>query len=438
MSSTGPASTTLLGFVTQMAQIEATISSIVFELVLKLSSLTEANIFLLVESSDGRRFAGKKQLCDAYMQGALMSLGGETEVALSGLSTLEERRLDGGLETAVNNPYVNHGAALHQEARARSGRSDSRSPTTPFYQDAPHHPLSSHGRKRSSGNDHPLTAFDASTVKQPRMMRHSPPNRVERPEDLSCEVTKVEEEPETVFEDGVEKEEHNDSREEHDGSRDDMAMVYYRSDDSLNQSLNQSFESRALGDLSLARPDAAAFAAGAEELDQYFAGSDKVLAVKSIPLEKLKALDSQSQSFEYKLFTSTLYDISKLAARCSPSYDKKNISSKAHFHNIFERVWSEFTFLEMLAQMGVQPKNGFSMRNFVRATMQKTYGHILDKLLQNSIKPKEAQADGLVPATSAVSTLQHGAIDPAALASGLITAGLLNPGLLTGPALGGQ
>ena len=137
------------------------------------------------------------------------------------------------------------------------------------------------------------------------------------------------------------------------------------------------------------RPDPVSFANSIEELDQYFAVSDKVLAVKSIPIEKLKGLDSQSQSFEYKLFTSTLYDISKLAARCSPSYDKKNPSSKAHFHNVFERVWTEFSFLELLAQLGVQPKNGFSMRNFVRATMQKTYGHILDKQMSNSMKLKE-------------------------------------------------
>ena len=167
----------------------------------------------------------------------------------------------------------------------------------------------------------------------------------------------------------------------------EMSLICFQGSAGVHSAVDVAFNESSIG-----RPDPVSFANSIEELDQYFAVSDKVLAVKSIPIEKLKGLDSQSQSFEYKLFTSTLYDISKLAARCSPSYDKKNPSSKAHFHNVFERVWAEFSFLELLAQLGVQPKNGFSMRNFVRATMQKTYGHILDKLLSNSMKLKESMA----------------------------------------------
>ena len=98
---------TLVGLINQMQHLENSIASIVFELVFKLSSLTDANMFLLVENGEGRKFGGKRQLCDAYLQGALMSLGGETEVALNqGADSLNFRLIDGAEPQQPPHPYT--------------------------------------------------------------------------------------------------------------------------------------------------------------------------------------------------------------------------------------------------------------------------------------------------------------------------------------------
>ena len=401
----------LVGLINQMQQLENSIASIVFEVVLKLSALTDANMFVLVENGEGRRFGGKRQLCDAYLQGALMSLGGETEVALNPASEgLLQRHIDGG-EPTPPHPYIlNRGGPLGSGGDAH-GRTDVDSLKIPTKERSSSASSNSfHGESgRKRGYEDAVTAVSASITpdfpspsKSARMFFHktSPESsslavaaaaaaaaelaNAERPEDLSrtdCVPKReviLDDDAEVMVEDGG----GGGGGERRGGS--EMPLTCFQG---AQVAAISAMEAAVID--AMPRPDPVSFANGIEELDQYFAVSDKVIAVKSIPLDKLKGLDSQSQSFEYKLFTSTLYDISKLAARCSPSFDKKNPSSKAHFHNVFERVWSEFSFLELLAQLGVQPKNGFSMRNFVRATMQKTYGHILDKLLANSLKLKE-------------------------------------------------
>ena len=58
-------SQSLLGLVTQLHNMDEVVNSTLMETALKLSSLTDASIFLLIETQEGRRFAGKRHLCDA-------------------------------------------------------------------------------------------------------------------------------------------------------------------------------------------------------------------------------------------------------------------------------------------------------------------------------------------------------------------------------------
>jgi len=73
-------SQSLLGLVTQLHNMDEVVNSTLMETALKLSSLTDASIFLLIETQEGRRFAGKRHLCDAYTRNSLKSLANDVEL----------------------------------------------------------------------------------------------------------------------------------------------------------------------------------------------------------------------------------------------------------------------------------------------------------------------------------------------------------------------
>jgi len=67
-----------MGLLNQWQSINATLTNYMFEIVLKLSSFTEAGVFILIETSEGRQFAGKDHLCTAY--GLLRNGGQDVEL----------------------------------------------------------------------------------------------------------------------------------------------------------------------------------------------------------------------------------------------------------------------------------------------------------------------------------------------------------------------
>jgi hypothetical protein len=50
---------------------------------MKLSSMTDSGVFVLIENQEGRRFSGKKHLTDAYLNGTLKPLCNDVEVQLN-------------------------------------------------------------------------------------------------------------------------------------------------------------------------------------------------------------------------------------------------------------------------------------------------------------------------------------------------------------------
>jgi len=61
----------LLGLVNQLQSMEQHFTSILLETILKLTSLTDAKVLVLVESPDCRRIAGSEHLCRAFADGQL-------------------------------------------------------------------------------------------------------------------------------------------------------------------------------------------------------------------------------------------------------------------------------------------------------------------------------------------------------------------------------
>lgn len=84
-------SKTLLGMLSELHSMEAKFALALMESTLKLVSLADANIFILVEAEDNRRYyGGKKHLCDAFASGVLYpeatDVEVETNVEISSLS----------------------------------------------------------------------------------------------------------------------------------------------------------------------------------------------------------------------------------------------------------------------------------------------------------------------------------------------------------------
>ena len=61
----------LFQLLNQLQTVEKTVINILMEAAIKLSSLTESNIFVLVESPEERKFAGSSALCQSFVDAGL-------------------------------------------------------------------------------------------------------------------------------------------------------------------------------------------------------------------------------------------------------------------------------------------------------------------------------------------------------------------------------
>jgi len=72
----------LLGLLGQLQSMESSFVAILMETASKLSSLTDTNIFLLVETQQGRRFTGDRRLCDAFLGPGIRAFNSDVEYAV--------------------------------------------------------------------------------------------------------------------------------------------------------------------------------------------------------------------------------------------------------------------------------------------------------------------------------------------------------------------
>ena len=101
----------LLGLMTQLQNLESNVASILIEASLKLCSLTDINVFFLVETADGRRFAGTPQFCDGFRRGGLLAADSDIECVVNpAISALEERGLKTGrgIYPPASRPGLHH------------------------------------------------------------------------------------------------------------------------------------------------------------------------------------------------------------------------------------------------------------------------------------------------------------------------------------------
>lgn len=70
----------LTAIIDQITRMENSLVNILLETAVKLSTLTDANIFVMVESAGGRKWAGRKSLRDEYVRGMLKPSTKDVEV----------------------------------------------------------------------------------------------------------------------------------------------------------------------------------------------------------------------------------------------------------------------------------------------------------------------------------------------------------------------
>ena len=76
------ASSSISSLVMQLQHIESTIAGILLEVVLKLSSLTDSDIFLIVEDAGRRSWMGRRRFREAFLDGSLAATPVDVEWSL--------------------------------------------------------------------------------------------------------------------------------------------------------------------------------------------------------------------------------------------------------------------------------------------------------------------------------------------------------------------
>ena len=113
----------LFGLVNQLQSMEQSLTELLMEIVTKLGHLTETNVFLLVETQEGRKISGHHQLCQQYLRGSLTPVGADflfdVDASISAVRPVGcfDRGVDGNL---VEMRKFEENSASHQQQQLRS------------------------------------------------------------------------------------------------------------------------------------------------------------------------------------------------------------------------------------------------------------------------------------------------------------------------------
>ena len=121
----------ILGFVNQLQNMELQMASILMEAAMKLASMTDANVFMLVEHSGGRYFSGKRHLCDSYLSHRLSPIGNDVEMEINpDVSALQERQHPFYPQSSPSSSALAHSSQSENHNSSDSSRKRSSSSTT--------------------------------------------------------------------------------------------------------------------------------------------------------------------------------------------------------------------------------------------------------------------------------------------------------------------
>lgn len=352
-------SLSLLDLVNHLHKLESSVGQILIEAAVKLSQLTDLNLFLIVESQEGRKFAGTAHLCDAYLNSALNPVGNDVRVRVNENESVVEQPPSPLVipnQTNANsdaNEVIDTPLTHSVEPPAGTGRPASSVLMT----------MSADRKRRSVDADERFYSDSKS-----RRLNESAQTRCDDgvKQEIDCQVIS-DEEAEVI---------------------DDVRAFdsFIRRDSDLNSGLHmpvvhpmieprRSFEpTTAIYNVSAQPEDAA----GADDWrlggTKMFIGpfQPPIILTESLchKMRGLKSINNRNlfdkSSTEYRLFASTVYDFGKLIFHYAPPQkDIKDLSVLAFITECVEGFLKQHPFL-MESEMNECKVNGLTITGFIR------------------------------------------------------------------------
>ena len=119
------ASANVLGLVNQLQNFEQCLTDLLMEMAAKIGSLTDSNIFLVIETQEGRKISGQRHLCQQYLQGALAPVGVDHlfDVDTSVSAMRQIGSFNRGVDASVDAVVASIGDSLGQNDTIEMGES---------------------------------------------------------------------------------------------------------------------------------------------------------------------------------------------------------------------------------------------------------------------------------------------------------------------------
>ena len=334
----------ILGFVNQLQNMELQMASILMETAMKLASMTDANVFMLVEHAGGRYFSGKRHLCDSYLSHRLTPIGNDVEMEINpAVSALQER---------PHSFYPPHSSPSNSRHAHSTTQQRSDSPAKP-------------PRKRSSTNHPRQLSIVSLAPSSPAKMRKrtsdgvvgassasAPPAMNDLKLEASSEGFQFQDdgafggnEADVSYESASAKVD----RTSFVGNDDDVEIICEDGEDGVSFPVLPDDQP----------PTSALFLDEETDLAAISDSDKRWIFAEILQHPKLEAVKricdesvSDKNSVSSKLLNSLLYDFSKIAAAKCPFRNIEDPKCKQFYSLCFEEIWAQLPNLQALHERG--------------------------------------------------------------------------------------
>lgn len=320
------AASDMMNLFKQLQNLESSFLSILFESALRLDQTLDANVFLLVETSEGRRIAGSEDLCRRFVDDALTHQHGDKRV-----------RLQNGVQTTVEE------VAKPQVFRAEDVQ------------------IQAFGSVPTSL---PSSSSEASRKRQ-ILTDNNPfePKKIRGESSLAIQAWSSE-----SFSEGGSGDDSQDSFSNHNFSMNFDEITIEDEDLSGHENggpgppVNGANRPRVSANF---RPNSNA-SDPENFVHDFLASSAKVSALLSRTASDIQ-LDKTSP--DVKLMTSLMYEMGKMAAGHAPVLNISDPTSRNLLRYCFETFWVYVPWLHEVQQTGEKFKSGKTLRQYLREQM---------------------------------------------------------------------
>lgn len=301
------ASQDLFHLLNQLQTVEKTFINILMEAAIKLSSLTESNIFVLVETPEERKFAGSSVLCQSYLENGLHHRENDVqlEVDSSRCAVVEKRSVNLDQECGLQNQSKKRGRKRKGPSNGDTKEKNRKVLPSDF------HEGDTEGAEEESHGDSAIVGMIAEGVE----------NDANGGEVIIEDIRSLDEGPNETHYDLAEGNADDSRYQEFDLHDDDSSLIHPESDAMavFGTDADMSFSSEG-------------------EMDDTFSGKISAL----LTLEPSNCFVQNSE--EQKLFHSIMYDVARRMVASSDviQHGPNSPMHKAHFKKCFDQFLNTY------------------------------------------------------------------------------------------------